>query len=542
MTLYSIDTNLIIIIASAILIGVIGFLPYRSDPSKLVNRMFMLFALSSIAYAFGVYFVQISSPGLALIILRSTIFSATWYAYSFFQFFYFLFSGEQKIPYWHNRFVLPVTILVSFISLTPLVFTGIEKVSSDSPVLASQTGPGIILFGLLAMTFLIAGLVFLVKKFRVAKGKGEKSQVSLILLGTIITYSLIGLFNVIFPIVFDNLHFVNYVSIFTLPFIILTGYSIIRFGFLNAKVIITEAIVYILWIIVLVRALLFRDHTDLIIGIALFLIIVPAGMILVKSVRREIRQKDELGILSKELFKANEKLQEIDQMKTEFLSLASHQLRTPLTAIKGYSSMILEGSFGAITKKVSEPIERIFKSSVTLAEVIGDLLDVSKIEQGGMQYSMRTFSLTPLLQSVVDEQKLAAKEKNLILSFHADPGHKYAVKGDKLKLRQIFQNLIDNAIKYTPKGSVTVSLGYTKDRHVRIEVKDTGLGISAAGMDIMFQKFSRGAASKVNTGGSGLGLYLAMQIVKAHAGKVWAESEGEGKGATFIVELPTLYN
>ena len=235
---------------------------------------------------------------------------------------------------------------------------------------------------------------------------------------------------------------------------------------------------------------------------------------------------------------ANEKLKSLDKLKTEFLSLASHQLRSPLTAIKGYTSMLLEGSFGEIGDKQKEAIDRVFQSSNHLTKVVEDLLNVSKIEAGGMKYEMAPFDLEKSAKDLSTDLSITAQKKGLALNFTTDGKAPYTINGDMEKIRQVILNVIDNAIKYTQKGSITVNLSKdTVAGTVRVAVTDTGMGISPEEKEKLFQKFSRGEGGKTNTGGSGLGLYLAKQIAEAHGGHISIDSPGVGLGSTFSIDF-----
>ncbi len=238
-----------------------------------------------------------------------------------------------------------------------------------------------------------------------------------------------------------------------------------------------------------------------------------------------------------ELKTLNEKLRSLDKLKTEFLSLASHQLRSPLTAIKGYTSMLLEGSFGQVTPDQKEAIDRVFQSSSHLAKVVEDLLNVSKIEQGGLKYEMAPFDFEKISHDLATDLSVTAEKKGLKLNFVSD-GKTHMVNGDMEKIRQVILNIIDNAIKYTEKGSITVAINRDEERNMEaLSVTDTGMGISADEKEVLFQKFSRGEGGKTNTSGSGLGLYLAKQISEAHGGHISIDSPGVGKGSTFTIEL-----
>lgn len=245
---------------------------------------------------------------------------------------------------------------------------------------------------------------------------------------------------------------------------------------------------------------------------------------------------------------ANAKLEEVDNRKTEFLSLASHQLRTPITAIKGYTSMFLEGSYGDVSDQQREPISRVFQSSLNLANVVEDLLDVAKIEQGGMKYVMQDLDLETITSALYKEFSLTAKSKGLELKYENTDASPCMVSIDPVKFRQVVLNLLDNSIKYTQQGFVKLSIkkeagvvssdGKTKPGMAVVAISDSGMGMSEETKAKLFNKFARGEGTKVNAGGSGIGLYLVKEIVEAHGGLVSADSEGLGKGSTFTVRIP----
>lgn len=242
-----------------------------------------------------------------------------------------------------------------------------------------------------------------------------------------------------------------------------------------------------------------------------------------------------------DLADANDKLQSLDKLKTEFLSLASHQLRTPLTAIKGYASMLSEGAFGKLDEKQDGAVKRIYASAQGLVSVVEDLLNVSKIEQGGMKYEFIPTDLNALVTQLIGEMKIPAENKHLDFKVEIPKYDTMMVSADPVKLKQVFLNIVDNSIKYTQEGFVHVSLSRDEEnKTITFMVKDSGVGISPETKAKLFEKFSRGEGGKLNTGGSGLGLYLAREIARAHKGDVVIESEGLGKGSTFSVTLPAV--
>jgi signal transduction histidine kinase len=307
----------------------------------------------------------------------------------------------------------------------------------------------------------------------------------------------------------------------------------------------TQVLVFALWFLIMAHNLIYTkvENKDLLLCSALLFELFFLGILLIKSVRKEVEQRERLENLRLRLEEsnlnlgiANDKLEDLSKLKSEFVSLASHQLRSPLTAIKGYASMLVQGDYGEINIEAKEAIDKIMQSSKNLSFVVEDLLNVSKIEQGGMKYEMTQFDFTELVKDTVENLSITAKQKNLLLINNIPKESKYIINGDKEKLRQVLINLIDNSIKYTPTGQIEVSLSENNNK-ITLKIKDTGVGIDEKIIKTLFEKFSRGEGGRLNSSGSGLGLYLAKEIIEAHHGRIWVESEGKGKGSTFFVEM-----
>ncbi|MDD5146677.1 MAG: HAMP domain-containing sensor histidine kinase [Candidatus Pacebacteria bacterium] len=241
---------------------------------------------------------------------------------------------------------------------------------------------------------------------------------------------------------------------------------------------------------------------------------------------------------SKELHVAYTELKKLDQAKSEFISIASHQLRTPLTALKGYLSMFLEGDYGKLPEKTLRSIENMYQSSERLIRLVNSLLNISKMEAGKVVFSPSQVDLKSLIGNVIAEFIPKAKEKNLKISFECPQGFVPFVLVDEEKIREVISNLVDNAMKYTERGGLVVRLKADRLK-VAIEVEDTGIGLSQEEIGKLFQSFSRvGEGRAMCVEGAGLGLYVAKKFVETHDGKIWAESAGKGMGSRFIIELP----
>ena len=427
------------------------------------------------------------------------------------------------------------------IPIVALLATEYNLVGVDVAVCNATEGP-IATYYLYALE--IASLIWIAifswKKWRKAFGDVEhRKQITIFTVGLIIFLGFFigGNLQSSFS---DDWTLAQY-GLFGMPiFIAFLSYMVVRFKAFNVKLLGAQVLVAALTIILATQFLFIRTPINRVLTGINIVFIVFFGRLLIKGVVREIKQRESLQELTTNLEQANIKLQSVDKLKTEFLSLASHQLRSPLTAIKGYTSMLLEGSFGAISDNQKEAIDRVFQSSSHLAKVVEDLLNVSKIEQGGLKYEMAPFDFEKVAQDLSTDLSITAQKKGLNLKYVSD-GKPHTVMGDMEKIRQVVLNIIDNAIKYTEKGSVTVAIKHNDVRNVDIlSVTDTGMGISPEEKEVLFQKFSRGEGGKTNTSGSGLGLYLAKQIAEAHGGHVGIDSPGVGKGSTFTIELKSV--
>ncbi len=240
---------------------------------------------------------------------------------------------------------------------------------------------------------------------------------------------------------------------------------------------------------------------------------------------------------NKELGEANEHLKELDQAKSEFVSIASHQLRTPMTGIMGYLSMIVGGDFGKIDPALNKVLDSLLDASQRMIRLINLFLDVTKIESGKLILDKQPVQLEDLIEKELDVVQKMAKDHGLKLVYKRPKVALPKLVIDD-KITDVVLNLVDNAIKYTPKGSITVT-SEREGEWVHVKVQDTGRGLDPKEAKNLFNKFVRGyGIAQVNPDGSGLGLYVARRIIEVHGGKIWVESDGVGKGSCFQFTLP----
>jgi len=251
------------------------------------------------------------------------------------------------------------------------------------------------------------------------------------------------------------------------------------------------------------------------------------------------KTNEAIKILYKELADKNKRLQELDQLKSDFLSMVSHELRTPLAIMKEFVLLLWDEIPGKLNTEQKEYILTIISNIDRLARLINDLLDVSKMEAGKVELKRMAVNIIDLAEGVVSNLKVEADKKNIAINkVFGTPA--LEISADLDKVIQIFTNLINNAIKFTPEGGqITVKIS-DKGQEVECSVSDTGVGIPREDFDKVFTKFQQfnrtaGAGSK----GTGLGLAITKELVELHKGKIWVDSEA-GKGTAFIFTLPKV--
>jgi signal transduction histidine kinase len=255
----------------------------------------------------------------------------------------------------------------------------------------------------------------------------------------------------------------------------------------------------------------------------------------VKELNATLQQR--IDEATKELRHSNAQLQRLDEAKDEFVSMASHQLRTPLTSVKGYIDMVLEGDAGKITDMQRHLLGEAFTSSERMVHLINDFLNVSRLQTGKFIIDRRPIDLATIVAQEVDGLKTTAAQRKLSLSYKVS-SNVPRIYADEGKLRQVIMNFVDNAIYYS-KESTTIKVTLVADPDViTLKVKDTGIGVPEAEQANLFTKFFRATnARRQRPDGTGVGLYLAKRVIVAHGGKILFES-AEGQGSTFGFTLP----
>lgn len=243
-----------------------------------------------------------------------------------------------------------------------------------------------------------------------------------------------------------------------------------------------------------------------------------------------------------ELSRANERLRQLDEMKSNFISVAAHQLRTPLSGIKWTVNLLLNGDLGAMNTEQTTFLMKAYESNDRMVSLVNDMLGADRIESGKIHYRFEPLQLLDLVDNILFELLPQANAKGLTIRFANRPTALPKVRADAERMRAVFQNLLENSVKYSrPNGVVEIALSAERNE-IMVSIKDDGIGIPKDQQKNIFERFFRATnAVKVENEGSGLGLFIVRSIVEKHGGRIWFESQ-ENKGVTFHFTIPVEKN
>ncbi|HEX5430093.1 MAG TPA: ATP-binding protein [Patescibacteria group bacterium] len=477
----------------------------------------------------------VESASMQLFWVRMVMFSAVVLSSLFYLFIKTFPERKFKLNNSEKIFFYLVVPLVALFTQTSYVFSGVTKAPGQlipTPIVE----PGISIFGITVLICIGLGIILLARRYRFSTGE-LKAQMKLLLIGVGLMFALILSFDFFAVVVFHVTFFISLSPIYTMVFLLLATYAIVKYHLFNLKVIGTEAL--IVGISIALFSQLFTEDNPSQRWVEGFILVstILLGYLLIRSVKKEVEQREQLEILDKELEAANEKLKVLDKARAEFISIASHQLRTPPATIKWYLAAVTAGDFGPVPEKVQKAVSTAEMTNNSQISLIDDLLNASRIERGKMEFVFEPTDILKITQITVDQLTPQALQRKQKLLYTPPKGEFPQVNADREKLRQVINNLVDNSIKYTPTGGwIKVELAKTA-KDVQIRVSDNGRGIKPGEEKNIFTKYDRGG-KKMDSQGLGLGLYVAKVIIEQHKGKIWATSDGENKGATFTISLP----
>jgi signal transduction histidine kinase len=501
---------------------------YRANPRERENQGFSLMVLSIVSWVSCYHLAQFGNPTFWFRLAAFSVFML-FVTYYFFIVEWFL--GKSGQPYrLYGIVILLYGVVMGGLALgTDIVISGSAIVGSTAVPVFGDAGRWAFYGFVIVLTVLINWILM---RAYVGFPEERRAKLQYFLIGLLLFTGFNIVFNVVLPLAFDDYAYYalgNYSVGFLLGF---TAYAIVKRELFGVRALLAAIFVATVGVLQAIDLLVFTDDAAIqaFKGAALVLILC-FGYVLVRSVQREVHQRERLQEIAEELRRS-------DEAKTEFISIVSHQLRTPLNAIKGYLSLFLEGIYGKLDAEKRQPMGRLYRSSERLIHLVNDLLGISRIQMGKIALDLGDVDLCEVVKSVVEELGVVAEEKGIELHASCPSSGVPLVSGDKQKLRDSVLNVVDNAIRYTDKGSVEVSLR-RESNDIIVRVKDTGPGIDPDEARTLFESFKRGQVGRKHwTEGSGLGLYIAKEFVNLHGGAIWAESRGLGQGSSFFIRIP----
>ena len=523
----------------------LGWIIFLKNRKNKIAQAFLFFSITMAIWVFSNYMEDAVSIGyMKNFLLRMDFVSAAFMSFSFLLFSY-NFSKDFfkfKIKIYGIVFLVLTLIFVAQIFFGKLVISGTELFSG---VINPIYGPIYYFYIAFNLLNIFLGLLLLVVKYK-KESRDTRHQTLFIFIGFFLMIVTVFITNVLLPNFIEtqsDFLFISRLGIYS--GLILAGfmsYSVAKTSFLNMKVISAQLFSVAMVLVFFLQLFSLQTKSDLFFKVVFLFIVIYFSKMIVSSVKSEVQRKEELQLMSDKLAQANDQLRKLDNAKSEFISIASHQLRTPLTAIKGFISLMLEGSYGKMAPEQVDVLNKVYSSNERLVNLVEDLLNISRIESGRMEFQFDKWQIENICQEVIDTFVLKAKEHKLYLEYKKPDQPLPELIIDGVKVREVISNLVDNAIKYTleGKGGVTLKVEQ-RGESIRVTVSDTGIGIPESELPYLFAKFSRGKdTSRLNTGGTGLGLYVGKTMIENNGGKIWAESDGQGLGSRFIIELPIV--
>jgi len=509
-----------------ILVGglLVATLLWQNPRSLAIRMLSILFAISMAWILLDLLMTATNRPD-AVVFLWSAVVLIEPLVYAAALFLFYAFS-LNKLPSFIEQAVM-TALVAPLIVLAPTAYNipgiYIEDCNADEGFIASHYSYGIEIAFTLWILFLAIRLIM---RTTDATDRRKIILFTVGLLAFLVSFAsgnLIGTFT-------GDWVTAQY-GLFGLPvFIGFLGYLVARFQAFDVKVLTAQILVVATSVLVFSLLFIRTIENIRIITVITFALICALGYVLVKNVRREIEQR----IL---IQKQEQELEVANKQQENLLHFISHEVKGYLTESEAGFAAIAEGDYEHTPPKLKEMAGGALATVRRGVRTVMEILDASNLKKGTMSYRKDTFDFKKAVLDIAAEMKPAAAEKGLLIDATIGEGL-YMLKGDEDKIRQhVIRNLIDNAIKYTPAGAVEVRL--TDGDKLRFSVKDNGIGITPEDMKNLFTEGGHGKDSiKINVHSTGYGLFIAKEIVAAHGGKIWAESDGTGMGSKFVVELP----
>ncbi len=530
----------LIYVSTTFLAFVIGALVFFRRRDATVVRLFGAFIVAGICWVITLFFFYTLTDSAPLLLVGRLNFVFSELT-AFFALAFAIHFPKMALrwPGWTRYAAGAVTAALALVTLTTDLVDENELVQGVSRV--TEYGPLYPFFMAYIGLIIVAMVYVLIRKSRKLKGD-DRTQLLLVAGGLVIGTLFAFTTNVLIPLRTGNYDVQHYGPLALLFFCLLVSYAVAKHEMLDIKILATELFVFCLLLLSVINLIVAVTPISQVVSGATLAIGMVFGALLIRQVHRDVRQRETLRVLSERLSQTNAHLQEMDATKTEFISIASHQLRTPVSVIKGYLSLLQEGAYGQLPQVVLEKLDQMYAANERLVHLINNILNMSRIEQSRLEFHCADADMRAVILEVAGEMKFKAKDKGLALEYELPPEGTPKIFSDPEKIHEILANLADNAIKYTEKGSVKLVGRLAREKGEDwfiLEVIDTGMGISEEGKRRLFQRFYRiDAPGAPRQTGTGLGLYICKKFAESLGGTIVVTSTEVGTGTTFTVRLP----
>jgi len=496
---------------------------YLSNSSSKINKLWLLFSANVAGWSLSLFFI--TSTDSEHVALFSQYFLDIFAVLIPPLYFYFIsnFVGFKNRLVRYATTVLVLGFLI--FSFTDYFKIGITR---QFDFFWINPGPLYFIFIFYYGLFIISALILLIKKFIHEKRNKSvfKTQILLQIFAALVGFG--GAVTTFFPQLFNIYPFGNY---FIILYLFIITFGVLKYKFLSTKVL--SAQIFSGAIVIVFLFNLLQQSEDLLqwfIKFLLFVLVLFFAIFLTRGVYREVEQRLLIEKLAQDLELAN-------KQQVNLIHFITHQVKGFFTKSRNIFASLLDGDYGTLAPAGKILVEEGFKSDTKAVETVQQILHASDVKKGTVTYAKQDFDLKQLVTEEFEKEKHAAENNKLDFKINIAEGE-YNFNGDKDQLAHVIHNLIDNSIRYTLKGKVTVNLSKTPEK-VIFSVKDTGVGITPEDRKNLFKEGGRGKDSvKVNTESTGYGLFIVKGIIFAHQGTIHAESEGHNKGSEFVVELP----
>lgn len=524
------------LIAVLITIGInfsVALNAFRSNQISATNKLFFSLSITSFTWLVLAYFVRsgiiaetVAQPGRIAIAFGAAL-----------SVLIFLFARtvpKKEIPLARSTITTlgVVTIFVAGFALAPETANPgvMQKILEfGKSAISSQ------LLTIFSVAFLALALISLLKRAREVRNPEDRYQIK-ITLASLFVFAVLSFSTILLELLITRTDFyILFIPLYSIIFLGLTASVLVHKEGFQLKTLMVEGLTIFIWVLLLTKILPSKSFFEVSADITLLIAMLAFGLFLMHSMSKTIEQKEKLKALTDELTAANKNFKKADSIKNEFLSFASHDLKSPVAKMKQWATLIQDHSISD-PEKITDTAFKIKTTGEQALRLVDEFLSLRQIQEQKLDYFIATHDIVPFLRQIVNEFLPIAHGRKLTLETNI-PEKQIAVNYDAIKLRQVFDNILDNAIKYTKEGGIVVTCTEDEDS-VTVSVKDTGPGIKEELLERLFTEFQRDKESKKVIKGTGLGLFIAKKILRGHKGEIWAESEGEGKGSTFFVRLP----